>query len=412
MSDVLFHFDTIVTELEKSTLTPRTATPEVRTPTPNQFRELNVVSPDIVVQTTSTGHEMKEEKEKIESELNASQPKLRVRNIQQQFLQNSQRDSTPQVNLRSNETPSSRGNVRSIVAQIQASSRENSPSPASENEGRESPVKQGRSRSSSISQRISMFTQISTEIEVFERKEQPVLPSRKISELTQDFEHKKLTSEPNAQPKTTHIRKKRRSSSLSTKDDAPRILSPPKSSHLRRRTSQESGLTPQKKMSDTSSITPIPLEYTSQEIEEALTELASSVRVNEQPSKTETTREQVEEVRKDSTVHPISLKLTSPTLKIEPAEVSSEPTVPQNISQTNSVSNAKPGTEESRTLSTSSSDVILSPPVEQPYRFRSISDVSHDTRVLTSYRTEGSVTASSSYEHSNEVRWTDILYIY
>ena len=123
-------------------------------------------------------------------------------------------------------------------------------------------------------------------------------------------------------------------------------------------------------------------------------------------------REQVEEVRRDSTVHPTSLKLTSPTLKVEPAEVSFEPTVPQNISQTNSVSNAKPGTEESRTLSTSSSDVILSPPVEQPYRFRSISDVSHDTRVLTSYRTEGSVTASSSYEHSNEVRWTDILYIY
>ena len=71
MSDVLFHFDTIVTELEKSTLTPRSVTPIdplARTPTPNQGRTptpnrgrtptpnrgRDVVSPDILTQATST----------------------------------------------------------------------------------------------------------------------------------------------------------------------------------------------------------------------------------------------------------------------------------------------------------------------------------------------------------------------
>ena len=50
-----------------------------------------------------------------------------------------------------------------------------------------------------------------------------------------------------------------------------------------------------------------------------------------------------------------------------------------------------------RDESTSSGDGLLSPVVagEEHYRFRSISDVSHHTRKLTSYRTEGSLSSGS-----------------
>ena len=64
-----------------------------------------------------------------------------------------------------------------------------------------------------------------------------------------------------------------------------------------------------------------------------------------------------------------------------------------------------------RTESTSSSDVMLSPAMEGSYRFRSVSDVSHDTRKLSSYRRDGSVSSGSMREMDGD-RKVSATYVY
>ena len=421
VSDVLFHFDTIVTELEKTTLemgTPRSLTPNdpeiMRTPTPGQSREL--VTPDILVQRTTSDVQATEgegEGGEITRETppKSVQPMFKVRNIKQQYLQKAQRDSAPTINLRSPEVPSNRGNVRSIIAQMQASSRENSTSPAPEDEESEPPARRGRVRASSISQRISMLTQLSTDTEVFERKEEPVVSSGQISELAHGFESKKQKSPSNdSRPRGEPSRKKRRSSSV-TKDDAPRILSPPiSSSQVRRRSnSQDNGVLPLKKASDLQPVKVQQEDYTRREIKEALREIEPSSK-DEQTSKLDSgdTTQPIEQGSDDitsrsdditsrsddSTSQPICLPpVTSrPTLKIEPEENSRSGAI-QSASQSDLTS---PGSEGNvfRTESTSSSEMLQTPPVEQAHRFRSISDVSHNTRKLVSYQTEVAISSS------------------
>ena len=459
VSDVLLHFDSIVTELENSTLTPRSLTPNdppARTPTPSSqgqsSRELT--TPDIVIQTTAKSTAGGGVTESGESESGIAreavpktvQPKFRIEDIKQQFLQSAQRVSAPQVNLHSPETPSSRDKVRSIIAQIQASSRENSPSPVPEGEGRESPVKQTRSRSSSISQRISMLTaQVSTENEVFERQEQPVVPSKRISELTHDFEAKKRTPDSKSRPRTAPPRRKRRSSSTS-KDDAPRILSPPKSSsQVTRRTKAHLTGFPQPEKSD-SAVSLIREKYTSREIEEAQsriepskTEPSASIEkqaptsVEESKDDNLRTSEDLKRCSEDLTSHEakqtsddvISEEVTSQEIPSEPEKegevinVTSqqveqigdditltsplspshtslgEPEGPSASRSTSQTSITSPAREVARKESTTSSEVLLSPSLGSPYRFRSVSDISHNTRRLISHRTESSVSTGS-----------------
>ena len=426
VSDVLFHFDTIVTELEKSTLTPRSLTPNeptaMRTPTPNQMLSRKLSAPD------ATESVIKEGPRK------SVQPKFKIEDIKQQFLQNAQRDLATQLNMqRSVETPSSRDKVRSIIAQMQASSRENSPSPApSDPEVRApSPVKQGRPRASSISQRISMLTQVSTEPEVFEKKEQPVvLPSRKISELTQGFELKSKPPESRSRPKSASSHRRRRSSSTRKADDSPKILSPPKSSS--RRVAQVNGLPSAETPGAGKSL--VMKKYSSREIEEALGELVPSVSKTEEPPKTETLKTETQSETGITTGHiekSISSEVIvppgvlSPPPSAEPQEASEldqeEPssTNIKELDDAMSFSTSSEGLAQSseptseaitsrvcqsttsgdeaklRTESTSSCEVLLTPPVEAPYRFRSISDVSHNTRMLTSYHTESSISSSS-----------------
>ena len=337
VSDVLFHFDTIVTELEKSTLTPRSVTPIdplARTPTPNQGRTptpnrggtptsnrgrtptptpnrgRDVVSPDILTQATSTRQDREGggggkggEGSEVPKEVppKSVQPKFKVEDIKLLFLQNAQRDTSPCPSPRpphSEMTPCNREKVKSIIAQMQAStsSQETSPSPTPEREGRDtSPAKQTRQRSSSISQRISMLTQMSaTESEVFEKKEQPVTPSRSISEMAHNFELKKQP--PQQQPakegsknkggknKAAPGRQRRRSSSASKAsskggDDLLKIHSPPKLSK-RLGASHENGLPPSVR---TARDVPsgVMVTYTSQEIEEGLGEIIGQLSSSE-----------------------------------------------------------------------------------------------------------------------------------
>ena len=454
VSDVLFHFDTIVTELEKATATPRSLTPNdptMRTPTPNQTASRNLTTPDILIQTSRQDGDIAKE---VPSK--SVQPKFKVQDIKQQFLRNAKRDSAPQLNLRSLEAPSGKEKVRSLIAQMQASSREASPS--SDCEAREpSPVKQGRTRSSSISQRISIFTQVPAESEATERKETPViLPSRKISELTQGFELKKQSVESTSRPRSAPSRKKRRASSTSKIDDGPKILSPPKSS--RRSISHVNGM-PSAEMSLGQEKSLKMKKYTSQEIEEALGELQSSLSESKMASTTESetevsvpiqqievensvandvivppgilspplsadTEEKLKTAKEDLSgnhddlhVVPNSQTATSPEVIAAPTEqtesnfnttpahsihaMSQDSQSTQDISQdSRSMSRdtlSTPGGEDGtvRTESTSSCEVLLTPPVDVPYRFRSISDVSHNTRMLTSYRTDSTLSASS-----------------
>ena len=163
----------------KSTLTPHSVTPIdplARTPTPNQGRTptpnrgrtptpnrgRDVVSPDILTQATSTrqvrgggggkGGEGSEVAKEVPPK--SVQPKFKVEDIKLLFLQNAQRHSSPSLSPRpshSEMTPCNREKVKSIIAQMQAStsSRETSPSPTPEREGRDtSPAKQTRQRSS------------------------------------------------------------------------------------------------------------------------------------------------------------------------------------------------------------------------------------------------------------------------
>ena len=57
-----------------------------------------------------------------------------------------------------------------------------------------------------------------------------------------------------------------------------------------------------------------------------------------------------------------------------------------------------------RKESTSSGEFLLSPTPEGTYRYRSISDVSHSGRKLTSYRTEGSVSSASLRDSEEAVK--------
>ena len=440
VSDVLFHFDTVVTELEKSTLTPRSLTPndpQMRTPTPNQGQMRELTTPDILL-LQATGANLKETESDDqtlagvarESVPKSVQPKFRVQDIKQQFLQSAQRDTAPQMGTHTPETTQSGGEkVRNIIAQIQASSRESSPSPAPVSERGESPVKQVRPRSSSISQRISMLTQFSTENEVFERKEQPVMPSRKISEITHDFELKK-SPENESRPHSSPSRRKRRTSS-SSKDDSLIILSPPRSSsQVARRgvKAQVNGLQAEMdKVTDTSSGEAERIEkYTSRLIDEALSELETSASIGETPSmavSSEDTSVPQDEVEPSTQQSPSPLHSepvtseaeSSTTISMPVEQVADDVTVTSPLSPsvtiqespedstgltrqcTSQTSLTSPGSGEGvfRHESTSSSEVLLTPTLEPQYRLRSISDVSHNTRMLTSYRTESSVSTSS-----------------
>ncbi|CAI7988973.1 Unconventional myosin-IXa, partial [Geodia barretti] len=539
VSDVLFHFDTIVTELEKSTLTSRSVTPIdplARTPTPNKGRARELTSPDIFLQASSScrqeggevgggGREGEVKGSEVVRELppKSVQPKFKVEDIKQQFLQNAQRHLTTSTSLTPRPhhemTPSSREKVKNIIAQMQASSssRETSPSPTPEQDGRDpSPVKQTRQRSSSISQRISMLTQVSvTEGEVFEKKEQPVVASRRISEITHNFELKKQPPKEGGKTKSASGHKRRRSSSASKSskgDDSPKILSPPKSSK-RFGSSHENGLPPAvKRARDASHVV---AKYTSREIEEALGEMGqvpssstsdqtvavtqgedsstekvlteghSEVTVTPAVStgylpvegeheQTSVGREVVEALpsgeagNKDDVTGNSTMSMTSSSefvrtepvgantsttsssefVRTEPVGpdtstasssefVRTEPVGPNtsttsssefvrtepvgpNTSTTSSSEfvrtepvgpNTSTGDEPQapvsvssqasegvllRNESTSSGDGLLSPAaVEHTYRFRSVSDISHHARKLTSYRTEGSLSSGS-----------------
>ena len=419
------------------------------------------------------------------------QPKFKVEDIKQQFLQNAQRHLTTSTSLTPRPhhemTPSGREKVKSIIAQMQASSssRETSPSPTPERDGRDpSPVKQTRQRSSSISQRISMLTtQVSvTEGEVFEKKEQPVVASRRISEITHSFELKKQPPKEEGKTKPASGHKRRRSSSASKSskgDDLPRILSPPKSSK-RLGSSRENGLPPAVKRSRDASH--VMEKYTSREIEEALGEIGQvSSSSTSEPYQTvavartedSSTEKVLAEGHSEVTVTPavstgdlpvegeheqtsvgrevealpsgeagnkddvignssISTTSSSEFVKTEPVGantsmtsssefVKTEPVgantstasssefvktepVGANTTSTGDKPQAPPVSVSSqasegvllRNESTSSGDGLLTPAaVGGHYRFRSVSDLSHQARKLTSYRTEGSLSSGS-----------------
>ena len=518
VSEVLFHFDTIVTELEKATLTPRSVTPSdpsVRTPTPNQGRRREIlITPDLPVLPGigsegvrvgggeggrergegRVGDQGREGEERDEGEREGEgegeiareappksvQPKFKVQDIKQQFLQNVQRDTTAVAAPRPQEAvpPPGGDKVKGIIAQmmqVSSSSRESSPSPAPEREPSEmSPGKQGRQRSSSISQRISMLTQVSGENDVFEKKESAVVvvpSSRRILQITQDFEKKKKKEEGGERrPGGGPGRRKRRSSSASKSssasrsDDSPKILSPPKSSS-KRSVAQENGVPPAITTKRPGAAPSVVMEtYTSleSEIEEGLGEArnaSSSDATSGQASDTKTQEEssvceKVEDVENEESVtkrseSSSSTEPASERVCVAPAapassvsnereltthsgtaqcetvavgdsrindDVAAKSTILETSSETAtatqaectqkrtalrkpaSVSSLASGSVAMRTESMSSSDVMLSPAMDGSYRFRSVSDVSHDTRKLSSYRRDGSVSSGSMRE--------------
>ena len=409
VSDVLFHFDTIVSELEKSTLessTPSSLSPTellVRTPTPNQGRE------ELIPEGSSDSQGTKEETNirrgaiACETTPKNVQPKFRIRDIQQQFLLNAKRDSAPQ--LRVPEMHSGKGNVKNIVAQMQAASRETSPA-AADVEVKEPEGRQNRPRSTSITQRISMLTQTSMENDVFEKKDQVAVTSRRISELTHGLETKKPAAESESRPRSAPSQRKGRSHSL-TQGDAPKVLSPPKSSHIHRRMkARENGLPSSEKPDHSMSVEaraekPHEIVATVEKLS-AEGKLSLKSEYTKHTTSGEDTHEQVhvhedaEQAREATRQHASTSSVTSPTLLLEGEQIFVS-SVEQNSSQTSIASPAslENSGKDSRTESTSS-EKVLSPPVERPYRFRSISDVSHNTRLLTTYITESSVTESVS----------------
>ena len=521
VSEVLFHFDTIVTELEKATLTPRSVTPSdpsVRTPTPNQERRREIlITPDLPVlpgigsegvrvgggeggrerregRVGDQGRVGEERDEGVregegegeiarEAPPKSVQPKFKVQDIKQQFLQNVQRDTTAVAAPRPQEAvpPPGGDKVKGIIAQmmqVSSSSRESSPSPAPEKEPSEvSPGKQGRQRSSSISQRISMLTHVSGENDVFEKKESAVVvvpSSRRILQITQDFEKKKKKEgEGERRPGGGPGRRKRRSSSASKSssasrsDDSPKILSPPKSSS-KRSVAQENGVPPAITTKRPGAAPSVVMEtYTSleSEIEEGLGEArnaSSSDAKSGQASDTKTQEESsvcekvedVEKVKNEESAtkrseSSSSTETASERVCVAPAapassvsnereltkhsgtaqcetvavgdsrindDVAAKSTILETSSETAtatqaertqkrtalrkpaSVSSLASGSVAMRTESMSSSDVMLSPAMDGSYRFRSVSDVSHDTRKLSSYCRDGSVSSGSMRE--------------
>ena len=417
VSDVLFHFDTIVSELEKSTLessTPSSLSPTellVRTPTPNQGRE------ELIPEGSSDSQGTKEETNirrgaiACETTPKNVQPKFRIRDIQQQFLLNAKRDSAPQ--LRVPEMHSGKGNVKNIVAQMQAASRETSPA-AADVEVKEPEGRQNRPRSTSITQRISMLTQTSMENDVFEKKDQVAVTSRRISELTHGLETKKPAAESESRPRSAPSQRKGRSHSL-TQGDAPKVLSPPKSSHIHRRMkARENGLPSSEKPDHSMSV-----EARAEKPHEIVAAVEKSSAEGKLSLKSEYTkhttsgedtheqaREGAPEVSDGTRQHASTSSVTSPTLLLEGEQIFVS-SVEQNSSQTSIASPAslENADKDSRTESTSS-EKVLSPPVERPYRFRSISDVSHNTRLLTTYITESSVTESVSLVRNICIQFT------
>ena len=429
VSDVLFHFDTIVSELEKSTLessTPSSLSPTemlMRTPTPSQGRE--DLAPEGSTDSQGTKEDTNIRRGAIACETTPKivQPKFRIRDIQQQFLLNAKRDSAPQ--LRVPDKHSGKGNVKNIVAQMQASSRETSPA-AAEVEVKEPEGRQNRPRSTSITQRISMLTQTSMENDVFEKKDQVAVASRRISELTHGFETKKPAAESESRPRSTPSQRKGRSHSL-TQGDAPKVLSPPKSSHIHRRMkARENGLPSSEKPDDSLSIkarAEKPHEIVATvEKSSAEGKLSLKTEYTEHTTSGEDTHEQVHvhedaeqaregapEVSDSTRQHASTSSVTSPTLLLEGEQIFVS-SVEQSSSQTSIASPAslENSGEDSRTESTSS-EKVLSPPVERPYRFRSISDVSHNTRLLTTYKTESYVTESTSLVRNICIQFTYML---
>ena len=98
---------------------------------------------------------------------------------------------------------------------------------------------------------------------------------------------------------------------------------------------------------------------------------------------------------------------SAPAVRSEPVETEASTGEAQK-----SVSVSSPASEGVvfRTESTSSADVLLSPAaVEEPYRFRSVSDVSHHTRKLSSFRTEGSLSSGSLLDLEGDTKVSSTL---
>lgn len=442
VSDVLFHFDSIVSELERSTMegsTPRSLSPSEQlmqasiaaqarvnqvSDTAEQRRlpakETDVPTEERETETPLTNGEEKEEVEMTTEAVRTSgsvQPKIRIRDIQQQYLQSSQTNRESSVPSRETVAPGLRGNVKSLIAQMQGTSRESSP--ASEPEVKETHLRQNRPRSTSITQRISMFTQTSVENEVFEKKEPTPVLTRRISELAQDFESKIHEREVDSKAITPPIQRRKVQSPFisplsKTTDDLPR-------ERLRPKFPQQLKSHVKFKEPDTTEET----KTTGEVDQEVATHAQPSGSQGEGTSTKETSlpkmqREEEEEVKEEKVEHisnghktPTSPVL-SPTLVVEPAEEAETRPSPSHSVETPPASMEEP-VSDSRVRPTVPRERDSSPMLDQPYRFRSISDVSHNTRMLTSYRTESSIHASASEQEDEPLvrKWIHIyMYLY
>ena len=422
VSDVLFHFDSIVSELERSTLegsTPRSLSPSeplIQASIPAQAREPQVSNTsgqkrlpaketDVPKgegerETPLTNGEEKEEVEMTTEAVRTSgsvQPKIRIRDIQQQFLHSSQSNRESSAPAREVMAPGLRGNVKSLIAQMQGTSRESSPAP--EPEVKETHLRQNRPRSVSITQRISMLTQTSVENEVFEKKEPTPVLARRISELAHDFESKIHEREADSKAITPPVQRRKVQSPFispvsKTTDDLPRERLRPKYSHQ-----------PKSHVKFKEPETTEEAKTAGEVVQEVAPHIEPSESQGEGYSMEETSppkmQREEDEVMEEKREHvsnghetPTSPVL-SPTLVVEPAEEEKTSPSPSHVVETPPVSTEEPGAD-SRAHPTVPHESALSPVLDQPYRFRSISDVSHNTRMLTSYRTESSISTNIS----------------
>ena len=419
VSATLFHFDTIISELERSTLegiTPLSLTPRSLSPSEQLLASKDVIETlshlakdklpppgikgepvnekeETAVQVSMRNGEKSKEIETSPPEAvpdpSNVQPKVRISDIQHQFLHHPQVKRDVEVVTRDALTPGLRGNVKSLIAQMQRSSTESSPS--SDAELRDAQTK-SRPRSASITHKISMLTHQSTtspssaDCDLFEKEPTPVI-GRSISEIAQGFETKRQDSDADSWASVPFIPRKKvqspfiltakdRSLEETHKQQHVKFEAPDKQQHVKfgppdKQQHGKFGL-PKEKSSATTKTTQ------SKEV--------TSPWYGVQREGTG---------REDDTKKHISNGMSppfSPTLLVESMEDERKSSV--------LTSHAYSPSRDKSVTTTVPAEPLLSPPAGQPYRFRSISDVSHNTRILSSFRTESSITGAEPENES------------
>ena len=425
VSDVLFHFDTIISELERSTLegstppslTPRSLSPSEHLLAPKYLSETlshpvkdNLSPPGVrgvlvskkeetaVKVSMSNGENAKEIETSPPEATNSNnvQPKVRIRDIQQQFLHRPQVKREVQVVTRDALTPGLRGNVKSLIAQMQSSSRESSPA-SSDTELKDAQTK-SRPRSASITLKISMLTQPTTssssaDSDVFEKEPAPL--GRSISEIAQGFESKGQDSDVDTRASAPSIpRKKVQSPFILTSRDSSAEETHRKQQHVKFGVPDKQQHV-KFEVPDKQQDVKFGVPDKQQDVKFEVPDETSSAAIE-----TSQSRDHHKEVksppygmqreRQDDTKKHISNGTSppfSPTLLVESME---------DARKSSPLTSHANSPSRDRSVTTVPAEPLLSPPADQPYRFRSISDVSHNTRILASFRTESSISSTGS----------------